>query len=77
MALTPRPLYRDAGIALVMFSAMLLTLTVAAMAGALPPTLLRRLGQDPAYGSAILFTGLTDSLGFFIFVGLAATLLVP
>lgn len=75
MALTTLLLYGSPGIALVMFAAMLLTLTFATLAGACTPALLRRLGQDPAYGSAILVTGLTDSLGFFIFLGLAAIFL--
>ena len=69
MALPTLPVYRDPGIALIMFAAMLL-------AAAFTPAVLRRLGQDPAHGSAILVTGLTNSLGFCIFLGLAATLLV-
>jgi magnesium transporter len=75
MALATLLLYGDSGIALVMFIAMLMTLTIASVAGAVTPALLRKLGQDPAYGSAILVTGITDSLGFFIFLGLAAILL--
>lgn len=76
MALVTLAMYRDPGIALIMFAAMSLTLTFAAVAGAFTPALLRRLGQDPAYGSAILVTGITDSLGFFIFLGLAAVFLL-
>ena len=76
MAVATLLLYGDPGMALVMFAAMLLTLTFASLAGAFTPALLRRLGQDPAYGSAILVTGFTDSLGFFIFLGLAAAFLV-
>ena len=75
MALVTLVLYQDVGIATIMFVAMLLTLTLAALAGALIPTMLRRFGQDPAYGSAILVTGFTDSLGFFVFLGLAARFL--
>ncbi len=75
MAVITLLLYADVGLALIMFAAMVLTLTFAALAGAFTPSLLRRLGQDPAYGSAILVTGITDSLGFFIFLGLAAAFL--
>jgi magnesium transporter len=31
--------------------------------------------QDPALGSSILLTGLTDSMGFLIFLGLATLFL--
>lgn len=75
MALVTLLLYHDPGLALIMLVAMVLTLTLAALAGALTPTLLQKLGQDPAHGSAILVTGFTDSLGFFIFLGLAAAFL--
>lgn len=68
--------YASAPLAMIMFAAMVLTLTIAALAGAVTPTLLRSLGQDPAYGSAILVTGITDSLGFFIFLGLATMVLL-
>jgi len=36
---------------------------------------LKRTGQDPALGSSILLTGFTDSFGFLIFLGLAASFL--
>ena len=75
MGLITLLLYRDPGLAAVMFIAMVLTLSFAALAGAFTPAMLQRLGQDPAYGSAIIVTGVTDSLGFFIFLGLAATFL--
>ncbi|MGD2119188.1 MAG: magnesium transporter [Chromatiales bacterium] len=68
-------LYGDGGLALIMLVAMVLTLSFASLAGVYTPTLLRRMGQDPAYGSAIIVTGITDSLGFFIFLGLAAMFL--
>lgn len=75
MGLVTLLVYRDPRLALIMFAAMLLTLTAASLAGAITPALLRRLGQDPAYGSAILVTGFTDSLGFFTFLGLATLFL--
>ena len=75
MGLATLALYQDLGLATVMFVAMVLTLAFAALAGAFTPAMLQRLGQDPAYGSAILVTGVTDSLGFFVFLGLAAVFL--
>ena len=39
------------------------------------PLLLRRLGRDPAQGSSVLLTFTTDSMGFFIFLGLASVFL--
>jgi magnesium transporter len=75
MALVTLLLYQSLTLAGVMLAAMVITLTCAAVAGVLTPTLLRRFGQDPAYGSAIVLTGITDSLGFLVFLGLAALLL--
>jgi magnesium transporter len=35
-----------------------------------------RLGRDPALGSSVLITAMTDSGGFFIFLGLATVFLL-
>ena len=51
-------------------------LIVAATAGALIPVALERFGRDPVLGSSVLLTALTDSMGFFIFLGLATIFLV-
>ncbi|HNQ05464.1 MAG TPA: magnesium transporter [Thiobacillaceae bacterium] len=69
-------LYDNPALGGVMASAMLLNLLVAALAGHFAPALLKRLGSDPAYGSAILTTFITDSMGFFIFLGLATVVLL-
>ena len=68
-------LYGALSLGLIMFSAMVLNLLLAAMAGALVPMVLKRIGQDPALGSSIILTGFTDSFGFLIFLGLAASFL--
>lgn len=68
--------YSQWGLALVMMLAMVLNLMVAALAGVMIPLVLRRFGRDPVMGSSVLLTAITDSMGFFIFLGLAATLLV-
>ena len=68
--------YRSVSLGLVLCAAMLLNLLLAATAGVFIPLLRIRLGRDPALGSSVLITALTDSGGFFIFLGLATLLLV-
>jgi len=60
----------------VMALAMLLNLVLAAMMGVTIPWLRARFGRDPAVGSSVLITAVTDSGGFFIFLGLATLFLV-
>ena len=38
--------------------------------------ILQRLGQDPAVGSSVFLTPVTDAIGFFVFLGLASLLLL-
>jgi magnesium transporter len=64
-------LYRSVSLGAVMAAAMMLNLVVAALAGYFAPSLIDRFGRDPAFGSAVLTTFITDSMGFFIFLGLA------
>jgi len=40
------------------------------------PLVLNRMGKDPAVGSSVLITAMTDSGGFFIFLGLATLVLL-
>jgi magnesium transporter len=65
-------LYRSAGLAVVMASAMVLNILLASAVGVLCPMILQRLGRDPVMGSSILLTAITDSMGFFIFLALAS-----
>jgi magnesium transporter len=60
----------------VMALAMLLTLVLAALMGVAVPWLRARFDRDPAVGSSVLITAVTDSGGFFIFLGLATIFLV-
>lgn len=60
----------------VMALAMLLNLLVAALAGIFIPMALEKMNRDPAIGSSVLLTFITDSMGFFIFLGLATVLLL-
>ena len=54
--------------------AMILNLLVGAMIAMAVPLGLERAGRDPAIGSSVLLTFSTDSMGFFIFLGLATLL---
>jgi len=45
------------------------------MGGVIPLTMVR-LGRDPAVGSSVMITALTDTGGFFIFLGLATIFLL-
>jgi magnesium transporter len=69
-------LYRSVPLGLVMTSAMLLNLLVAAVVGMLVPLFMQKMGRDPAIGSSVLLTFTTDSMGFFIFLGLATVFLL-
>ena len=59
-----------------MTMAMALTFLLAALLGVLIPLTLHKLGRDPATGSSVMITAVTDSGGFFIFLGLATILLL-
>jgi len=63
-------------IALVMMAAMICNMLVGASVGVLVPMVRERFGKDPAIGSSVLLTFATDSLGFFIFLGLATLFLM-
>ena len=69
-------LYGNVDLGLVMTGAMTLNLLLAACAGVLVPMLRQRLGADPALGGSVMITALTDSGGFFIFLGLATVFLL-
>lgn len=68
-------LYGNPGLGGVMMLAMFLNLLVAALAGIAIPFALQKLKRDPALGSSVLLTATTDSMGFFIFLGLATVFL--
>jgi magnesium transporter len=61
---------------LVLACAMILNLgLVAGFSGAVIPLLMKSLKLDPALGSGIVVTGLTDAFGFLSFLGLATLFL--
>jgi len=69
-------LYGDYRLSLVMTAAITLNLLLAALMGVLIPLLMNKFGKDPAVGSSVLITAMTDSGGFFIFLGLATVYLL-
>jgi len=69
-------IYHQWQLGVVMTSAMVLNLLLAAVMGVTIPLLMQKLGRDPAMGSSVMITAITDSGGFFIFLGLATLFLV-
>jgi len=69
-------LYHSVALGIVMTSAMLLNLLVGATVGMIIPLSMQKLGRDPAIGSSVMITAITDSGGFFIFLGLATIFLI-
>ena len=55
----------------VIAAAMVINIVVAGLAGVAVPVLLDRMDQDPAVASSVFVTMITDSMGFFAFLGLA------
>ncbi len=71
-----RWLYDDPQLGGVMTLAMMLNLLMAAMMGVIIPMVMVKLGRDPAVGSSVMITAITDTGGFFIFLGLATLFLM-
>jgi len=69
-------LYGSYPLGLVMMAAMTLNLLLAALMGVMIPLMMNKIGRDPAVGSSVLITAMTDSGGFFIFLGLATIFLL-
>jgi magnesium transporter len=60
------------GLGVIIGAAMVINLVAAALAGILIPLALDRFGIDPAISSGTFVTTVTDVVGFFAFLGLAA-----
>ncbi len=69
-------LYDNVALGVVMTAAMTLNLMLAAVMGVAIPVIRSRLGHDPAIGSSVMITAVTDSGGFFIFLALATVFLL-
>lgn len=68
--------FNDVNLSLIFSAAILINLLAAAFAGATIPLLLQRMKIDPALASGLMLTTVTDSLGFFVFLGLATIVLL-
>jgi magnesium transporter len=69
-------IYHSWQLGVVMTGAMVLNLLLAASMGVAIPLVMQKFGRDPAIGSSVMITAITDSGGFFIFLGLATIFLV-
>lgn len=65
---------RSPGLALVIGVSMVLSMVAAGVSGVLVPTVLTKIGQDPAQSSSIILTTITDIVGFASFLGIATLL---
>ena len=60
----------------VIAGAMIVNMIVAALSGILVPMMFEKMDIDPAIASSVFVTTVTDVVGFFAFLGLAALWLV-
>ena len=65
--------FQDIQISVIIAIAIVINLVVAALAGAFLPILLKRLNIDAALAGGVVLTTITDVVGFFAFLGLAAS----
>lgn len=63
--------FGDYMLGLIIATALIINIVVAALAGALLPGILKNLGIDPAIAGSVVLTTITDVVGFMSFLGLA------
>ena len=68
--------FREPLLSLTIGLAVVINLLAAALAGTLIPLALDRLDRDPAVASPVFVTWITDTIGFFSFLGLAGIILL-
>ena len=68
--------FNNISLGVVLALAMILNIVIAGLSGILIPIGLSKLGIDPAIASTVFLTTITDVVGFFSFLGLAALFLV-
>ncbi len=68
--------FDDVTMGLIIGAAMIINLLVAGFAGVAIPIVLQKMNFDPAVGSAVVLTTVTDVVGFMAFLGLAALVLL-
>ena len=72
VAITAAVAFQDISLGLVIATAMIITIVIAAVAGSLLPAILRHMNIDPAIAGGVVLTTITDVTGFFVFLGLAS-----
>ena len=68
--------FRDPRLGAIIAAAMVFNMVVAGLSGTLIPLGLEKVGVDPAIASSVFLTTVTDVVGFFAFLGLAALFLL-
>ena len=69
--------FKSFDLAWVIALSMVINLACAGLAGIVVPVALKRFGADPAVASTVFVTTVTDVVGFFVFLGLGAWVLLP
>jgi magnesium transporter len=68
--------FSEVKLGFVIAASMVINLFMAGFFGAMIPLVLKRLNIDPAVGSSVILTTVTDVVGFFSFLGLASIFLI-
>jgi len=68
--------FDDAQLGLIIGAALVINMAAATAAGVAIPTLLQRMGIDPALAGGVVLTTVTDVVGFVSFLGLASAILL-
>lgn len=68
--------FESLALGVVIAAAMVINMVVAGLSGTLIPLGLEKVGVDPAIASSVFLTTVTDVIGFFAFLGLAAAFLL-
>ncbi len=68
--------FESLSLGIVIAAAMVINMVVAGLSGTLIPLGLEKVGVDPAIASSVFLTTVTDVIGFFAFLGLAAAFLL-
>ncbi len=76
IGLTTTLWFENYALGIIIAVAMVINLIVAGFFGAGIPIFLNRIGSDPAISSTVILTTITDVIGFFVFLGLAAVFLI-
>ena len=68
--------FGSVALGVVIAMAIMINLFVAGLSGSALPILLQKMGYDPAVASSAFLTSITDIVGFYVFLGLGAIVLL-